>query len=348
MNHSFKFLIASSLVGSIVASCGPKQEQKAAQNDDVQPLTKQEATELYTTAKAIFGALPDKMPGSDKDTPELIALGKKLFFEKALSLNNSQSCNTCHNIENGAGGVDNEATSLGVHGKRGDRNSPTVLNAGFHFVQFWDGRAEDLKAQAKGPILNPGEMAMASEKDVEKRLSEHPEYPQLFKAAFANEAKPITYDNLAHAIAAFERTLVTPGRFDDYMKGDSTALTNREQRGLKTFVETGCVTCHVSPTLGGTMYQKLGLVHPYEYTSDQGRYQVTKKEEDKMMFKVPSLRNVALTAPYFHDGRVKSLGEAVNKMAHYQLGKTLTDEDTKNIVAFLGSLTDKNREAKKK
>ncbi|TGK87774.1 cytochrome-c peroxidase [Leptospira noumeaensis] len=308
------------------ANCGPSQETK----------------DLQVKAKQIIGALPAKMPGSENDTEELISLGKKLYFEKKLSLNETQSCNSCHNIEGKAAGVDNLSTSPGAFGKNGDRNSPTVLNAGFHFVQFWDGRAADLKAQAKGPILNPVEMAMPSEKEVLKRMNEDADYPGLFAKAFPNEKTPVTYENLAGAIAAFERTFVTSSRFDDFINGDHKSISKEEQEGFKSFLAAGCTSCHSGNLLGGNSYRKIGQVNEYK-TADLGLYNVTKKVEDKFFFKVPSLRNIALTGPYFHDGAVQTLEEAVKKMAFHQLGLDLSDEETKKIVLFLGTLSDKSR-----
>ncbi len=325
-------------------SCGGGKEEP---KDSVpKAMTQAEETELLNKAKQLFGVLPEKMPGSENDNEDIIALGKKLYFETALSANRTQSCNTCHDIIEKAG-VDNKKTSDGaVHGKVGRRNSPTVLNAGYQFAQFWDGRAKDLKEQAKGPILNPDEMAMPTEKEAEKRISQLPEYMDLFKKAFPNAKKQITYDNIAEAIAAFERTLISKSRFDNYIAGNQTALSNEEKVGLKTFIEVGCITCHTGPLFGGNIYQKAGLVHPYENTEDLGRYEVTKVESDKYMFKVPILRNVILTFPYFHDGAVATIDEAVKKMAYLNLGKDLKPEEISAIVKFLGSLTDVDLEKK--
>jgi cytochrome c peroxidase len=300
------------------------------------------AANAQTQAKAFFGALPERMPGADKDTPEMVILGERLFNEKKLSANGTQACNSCHRVDSKLGGVDNEATSPGAFGKRGGRNSPTVLNAGFQMAQFWDGRAPSLEHQAKGPILNPIEMAMESDNAAIKRLRETTEYPPLFKKAFPEDKEAITYDNVARAIAAFERTLVTRDRFDDFQRGDAKALNSVEMKGLKLFVETGCATCHSGPVLGGNSYQKAGLIHPLD-SSDVGRAEVTKEDEDKFKFKVPMLRNIALTGPYFHDGKVISLEEAVRKMAWHQLDKRLTDEEVSSIVSFLNTLTDKSR-----
>lgn len=301
---------------------------------------------LRTRAQKLIKPLPDKMPGAEKDTPERVALGKKLFFETQLSQDQKMSCNTCHQVEGRKGGVDNEATSLGVVGKRGGRNSPTVLNAGFQLAQFWDGRAATLEDQAKGPILNPVEMAMPDEKVVMQRLSADAAYPDLFKKAFAGDAEPMTYDNLARAIAAYERTLITHDRFDDFLKGDDKALTTQELQGLSLFLKTGCATCHNGPILGGNRYHKLGQAHSYANQSDMGRYDVTKDEADKLKFKTPVLRNVALTAPYYHDGRILALSDAVTEMAWLQLDKKLEADETAAIEAFLKSLTDKTRETR--
>lgn len=297
---------------------------------------------LREKARLFFEPLPEKMPGSEHDTPVRIELGKKLYFDNRLSVNDSQSCNTCHDLNGNKAGVDNEPTSLGALGKRGDRNSPTTLNAGFHFAQFWDGRAKDLKEQAKGPILNPVEMAMPDEAAVEKKLRGIPEYRELFAKAFPGQSEPITYDNLAEAIAAFERTLITRDRFDDFLKGDDRALTAQELKGLDLFLTVGCTTCHNGPVIGGNSYQKVGLIHPYE-TPDLGRFTVTKEEGDEYKFKVPSLRNVALTGPYFHNGKETDLKDVVIKMAYMQLDRKLTSEEADAIVTWLRSLTDKAR-----
>lgn len=292
-------------------------------------------------AQAVFAPLPEKMPGSEKDTPQRVELGKRLFFDKRLSANESMSCNTCHRVDQGRAGVDREATSEGAFGKRGERNAPTVYNAGFHIAQFWDGRAPTLEEQAKGPILNPVEMGMPSANDVIKRIAGDPEYQKQFAQAFPEAGGKITYDNVGAAIAAFERTLKTKDRFDDFLRGDDKALTPQELTGLDLFMKTGCITCHNGPLIGAQSFQKMGLVKPYENTIDLGRYGVTKEEADKFRFKVPSLRNVALTVPYFHDGKVASLEEAVKKMSTVQLGKDLTLEQAQLISGFLRTLSGK-------
>jgi cytochrome c peroxidase len=303
-----------------------------------------DAGALREQAKAFFKPLPDKMPGSENDTPDMVKLGERLFRDTRLSQNNTQSCNSCHSVDAGKGGVDNEPTSPGAFGKRGGRNSPTVLNAGLGLAQFWDGRAATLEDQAKGPVLNPVEMAMPDDKEVIRRLAADADYKAAFAKIFGG-SDSITYDNYAKAVAAFERTLITRDRFDDFLKGDDNALNAEERKGLSTFVTTGCIACHTGPLLGGTMYQKMGLVNAYENQADLGRHDVTKNEADKFFFKVPTLRNIALTAPYFHDGKAATLNDAVKQMAWLQLGKKLSDDETKSIATFLSALTDKQRAA---
>ncbi len=299
---------------------------------------------LIRRANRIFSPLPDTMPGSEKDTPQRIALGKKLFFEKRLSINNTQSCASCHRLDDGFAGVDNLPTSPGAKKELGTRNSPTVLNAGWQDSQFWDGRAEDLVEQAKGPILNPIEMGMPDEETVEKKIRGIAEYQNDFSTAFPGENPAINYQNIAEAIAAFERTLITPARFDDFLNGDTSALNTAEQRGLNTFIKIDCKSCHDGKLLGGETYEPLGKENPYENQADQGMYLLTKDENDRMFFKVAPLRNIALTAPYFHDGKISTLDQAVRKMAELQLDEKLTDQQVNDITSFLKALTDKNRE----
>lgn len=296
---------------------------------------------LLVQAQAIFRSLPDSMPGAEHDTPEKIALGKKLYFEPGMSLNKTQSCNTCHPVDNGRAGADNLPTSPGDKGTFGTRNSQTVLNAGFHIAQFWDGRAADLVEQAKGPILNPVEMAMQDEQQVVDRVKAIAEYREAFAAAFPGEEDPITYHNIAEAIAAFERTLISMGRFDDYLAGDSGALSEAEKEGLDTYLQEGCIQCHIGPMLGGMIYQKTGIYHPYD-TKDLGRFDTTGKEADKYVFKVPTLRNATLTGPFFHDGRVGTVAEAVDKMGHLQLNRKMNAEQIRSIMLFVSTLADKD------
>jgi cytochrome c peroxidase len=293
---------------------------------------------LLDQAKLIFKPLPKQYDSKENPiTPAKVELGRQLYFETRLSKNQQISCNSCHVLSKY--GVDNEPTSPGHKGQRGGRNSPTVFNAGSHIAQFWDGRAATLEAQAKGPVLNPIEMAMADEASVVKVLESIPGYAPMFKKAFPGEKSPITYDNMAKAIGAFERTLVTPSRFDKYLGGDEKALTDEEKKGLQTYINTGCTMCHVGENLGGATYQKLGLMKPVAGLKDTGRFEVTKNEADKFFFKVPSLRNVEKTAPYLHDGSLKTLEETVAFMGEYQLNRKLPREDVAAITAFLKSLT---------
>ena len=226
-----------------------------------------------------------------------------------------------------------------IVGQKGTRNAPTVYNAAGHFAQFWDGRAPDVEEQAKGPVLNPVEMAMASAAQVEAVLKSIPEYADLFKRAFPGQPDPVTFDNLGRAIGAFERRLITPSRWDRLLKGDQGALSDAEKSGFNKFVESGCAACHNGAYVGGNAFQKLGMVRPWPNAADLGREQVTKKDGDKFLFKVPSLRNVARTAPYFHDGSIATLDDAIRKMGTHQLGKNLTDADVRSIAAWLETLT---------
>ncbi len=270
-------------------------------------------------------------------TPEKVELGRMLYYEHRLSRSHRFSCNSCHKLDQY--GVDNEPTSEGHRGQRGDRNSPTVYNAAMHFVQFWDGRAADVEEQAKGPVLNPVEMAMPDEKTVIATLKSMPEYMEMFRKAFPQDKDPVTYDNMARAIGAFERKLMTPSRWDRFLQGDRSALNDQEKEGFLKFVSTGCATCHMGPCVGGTMFQKMGVAKPYPGLKDEGRAKVTGRAEDRHFFKVPGLRNVEKTWPYFHDGSVKSLDEAVRLMAEYELGVELSAADTAAIVGWLKTLT---------
>jgi len=291
------------------------------------------------TAAAIFSPMPT--PG-DPSSP-IAVLGKKLYLETALSYNNQLSCNSCHMLSKY--GVDNLPTSPGHEGKNGARNSPTVYNSSFHIAQFWDGRAENLTEQAKGPILNPIEMGLADEHAAVQRIKGIPDYAPIFELAFPNETDPINFHNIASAIAAFETCLQTPAPFDSYLAGDLTALTPTQKEGLDLFINKACISCHNGPGLGGGLYQKFGLVKgPYwEYTKskdhDRGRVEVTANEGDEFFFKVPSLRNSEKTGPYFHDGSVAELSKAIEIMGQTQLGQTFTPEEIASIEAFLGSLT---------
>lgn len=270
-------------------------------------------------------------------TPAKLALGRMLYYDTRLSSDQSVSCNSCHALD--AYGVDRRPVSLGVKGQKGGRNAPTVYHAAGQIAQFWDGRAATVEEQAKGPILNPVEMAMPSGDAVIARLKAIPQYRAAFAAAFPGEAEPVTYDNLGLAIGAFERLLVTPSRWDAYLKGDRAALTEGEKEGLEQFVAVGCQSCHNGMYVGGSAFQRLGLAVPWPNRSDLGRFVVTGNAGDSLVFKVPTLRNVEHTDPYFNDGQVATLGEAVQLMARHQLGRNLTEAQTGSMVTFLKALT---------
>ena len=268
--------------------------------------------------------------------PALVELGKKLYFDPRLSKSGFISCNSCHNLS--MGGTDNIKTSIGHNWQEGPINAPTVLNSSLNVAQFWDGRAADLKTQAGGPIANPGEMGFTHTLAV-SMLQTIPGYVAEFKKAFGSETVDI--EKVTKAIAAFEETLVTPNsRFDKYLKGNKKAITKDELAGYQLFKDAGCVACHNGPALGGNSFQKMGLVEAYKASSPaEGRSAVTGKDADRFNFKVPTLRNVEMTYPYFHDGAANTLPEAVDTMARIQLGKKFTADENAKIVAFLKTLT---------
>lgn len=323
------------VLGLFLFSCSRNQQANQEQKEH----------ERYDAAisekLAVFQVLNASDSIARLDDP-LINLGYHLYHDTRLSLEGKNSCNSCHNLN--TFGVDNQSTSLGDKGKLGERNSPTTFNAALHSFQFWDGRAKNVEEQAGMPILNPVEMNIPNKQFLIDRLKKVPLYQDLFKKAFPNTKDPITYENLQTAIGAFERKLITPSRFDRYLAGDKNALTLEEKKGLLAFTTNGCTQCHTGALLGGNQFQKFGVYANYwEYTGskkiDEGRYVVTKDTNDKYIFKVPSLRNIEKTAPYFHDGSVASLDSAIKIMAKVQLGKTIDEEDTQNIIAFLKTLT---------
>jgi cytochrome c peroxidase len=305
-----------------------------------------------SVAAVEWQALPAKAPEpvGNPSTPAKVELGKMLFHDIRLSANGVLSCNSCHNVM--GAGDDNRAGSIGVKNQVGGRSAPTVYNSAFASVQFWDGRAPSLEEQARGPVTNPAEMGMKSWDDVVSRLKAMPEYVKAFAAAFGSEDS-VSADNAVKAIAAYERTLITPNSaYDKYVKGDKSALTEQQVRGMNTFAEVGCVGCHSGSAFNGPalpegtgFYQKFPandngvLEAKYGFTADLGRYEATKNEADKHFFKVPTLRNIALTAPYFHNGKVPTLEEAVRVMAKLQLNKDLTPEQSSDLVAFLNGLS---------
>ena len=299
--------------------------------------------ELMQRAQALFEPLPDSPPALEATpmTPESIELGKMLYFEPRLSASWLISCNTCHNLS--LGGVDLLETSIGHGWQKGPRNAPTVLNAVFNIAQFWDGRAEDLAEQAQGPVQAGVEMNNTPQRAIQT-LKSIPEYVERFEAVFPEDEDAVTFENMARAIEAFEATLLTPdARFDQYLKGKSNALGAMEKRGLGLFMDKGCSACHGGVNVGGAGYFPFGVVEkpgadilPPE---DKGRFAVTNTASDEYVFKSPSLRNIELTPPYFHSGKVWDLEHAARIMGSAQLGQQLSEDDALAIVAFLRTLT---------
>ncbi len=299
--------------------------------------------ELIRRASQILGPLPSSMPSAENPiTPEKVRLGKMLFYEPRVSIDGTVSCSKCHPLALYA--ADGLRKSVGHNCAENPRNDPTVFNAASQISEHWVGNRTSVEDQAKQAVIGPPAFGMPSYESAEKVLRSYGEYRDLFKAAFPSDPEPVTIDNFAKAIGAFERTLVTPAPFDAFLRGEKGALTAQQIRGLSAFMDQGCAGCHSSPFIGGQIYQKFGLFEPYEkYTKsgkvDDGRFVVTKKEADRRVFKVPVLRNVAMTPPYFHDGSVDKLSDAVWIMGKLQVGKDLPQEQVGDIVAFLRALT---------
>jgi cytochrome c peroxidase len=307
------------------------------------PALSSEEDELHAAAARAFRPIPSMVPSVQGNpvTREKIDLGRMLFFDPRISASGVLSCNSCHNLA--TGGADNVETSIGHGWQRGGRNAPTVLNAVFNVAQFWDGRAADLRSQATGPIQASVEMA-ATPQHVMGVLGSIPEYRERFARAFPGEQAPVSFDNLAKAIEAFEATLITPNsRFDQYLEGNRNVLTAEEKRGLRLFIDTGCTACHNGVNLGGQEYFPFGVVErpgaDILPPDDRGRFQVTRTASDEYVFRAVPLRNVALTAPYFHTGKVWDLQQAVSIMGVSQLGQELSGDDAAAITAFLRTLT---------
>ncbi len=339
------------LASLLVAACGGEKkkeapslagqagEQAAAGEQARSADKKEEAPHRIDLASEPVKPLPEKVEDVDIRKAEL---GRRLYFDPLLSGDGTVSCASCHSFARNLGGADGRAGSIGIGGQRGPISAPTVLNARYNIAQFWDGRAKDLQEQAMGPVENPKEMGDKWENVVEK-VKKDEWYAKQFLEVFKGE---ITKETITEAIAEYEKTLVTPAPFDRYLRGDPSAIDEQAKAGYALFKEVGCATCHNGIAVGGGMFQRMGVVRNYfeerggEVTeADLGRFNVTKNEADKHVFKVPTLRNVALTAPYFHDGFAKTLEEAVRLMARFQLGKELDDEQVGKIVAFLKSLT---------
>jgi cytochrome c peroxidase len=315
-----------------------KQLQSARAEEPAMKPSKLFISLLILTAPALAtSAEPiQPVPAAKVKNPAMVELGKKLYFDPRLSMSGFISCNSCHNLS--MGGTDNLKTSIGHNWQQGPINSPTVLNSSMNLAQFWDGRAKDLKEQAGGPIANPGEMAFTHELAISV-LDSIPAYRAEFQKVFKKKA--IDIDMVTDAIAAFEETLVTPdSRFDKWLKGDKKALTKVELRGYQIFKDSGCTACHYGPAVGGTSFQKMGLVEEYDTQNKaQGVAGLTGKDADRMKFKVPTLRNVELTYPYFHDGEADTLEKAVDIMGRLQVGRAFSPQEIDDIVAFLKTLT---------
>jgi cytochrome c peroxidase len=340
MSIGFDRLAMAAVAAAACVACAPAQpteQESAPPPAPVAASTAEVATEVNPRLLRRFQQLPSAMESERNPRTEArIDLGRQLFFDGRLSKDGTISCNSCHALD--GYGVDGTATSIGIGGQKGQRNAPSVYNAAGHFAQFWDGRSESAEDQATGPIMNPIEMGLHGPELV-SRLARIPAYDAGFRRAFPDQAAPVTVANVGHAIAAFERGLVTPGRWDQYLAGDRNALTPPEKEGLKTFLNSGCMVCHTGPYLGGSMFERVGVVEPWPNQQDEGRKKVTKSDSDRMMFKVPSLRNVAKTAPYFHDGSAATLEQAVHMMGKHQLGLEMTEVEVASIVTWLGALT---------
>ncbi|GAB1581767.1 cytochrome-c peroxidase [Phyllobacterium phragmitis] len=326
--------LAWALAAAIVIG-GPAAAQNNSQTIDDEAL-RADATSMFKPIPTVQPA-----PANNPITRDKAELGKMLFFEPRLSSSHLLSCNTCHNL--GMGGVDGLETSVGHGWQSGPRNAPTVYNAFFNIAQFWDGRAQDLREQAKGPIQAAVEMNATPDR-VLAVLNSMPEYRKLFERAFPGEEETLTFDNVAKAIEAFEATLITPGaHFDQYLEGNLAALNGTEKKGLRLFIDRGCASCHNGINVGGGEYYAFGVVEQPGAEilppDDKGRFAVTETASDEYVFRAPSLRNVALTAPYFHSGRVWDLKQAVEIMSTSQLGTELQADEVEAIVAFLHTLT---------
>lgn len=319
---------------------GKNETAPVHKKDGYVALDQTEEAELRKKAETFFGSVTN-LP-LEEISAEKIELGKRLFFDTRLSMDGTISCNSCHSLTNY--GVDNLPLSPGDTKEVGNRNSPTVFYSSLHSMQFWDGRAKDVEEQAGGPILNPVEHNIPSEEFLEERLREIEMYQTMFKEVYPDDSQPITFDNITDAIGAFERQLNPKSRYDDWVDGDDSAMTTEEKLGLKAFINNACITCHNGPAFGGIMLQKFGIHGNYwELTMseviDHGLYDINNDEAYKFVFKTPGLRNIEKTHPYFHDGSVEDLEEAIRIMGELQIGKTISEKDVKSIKTFLQALT---------
>jgi len=327
---------ALTLGAASLGACHDARERPPAR-EYTEPSTHPESPPEFRRLRAALQALPDAVEFDQRK----MALGRRLFHDTALSVDNTLSCASCHAINQG--GTDRRRTSLGVRGQVGGINSPTVFNSRYHFVQFWDGRAANLREQAAGPVANPVEMGHTWP-NVVATLSRSPDYVAAFRESYPRDG--LTEANIRDAIAVYEEALITPAPIDRFLRGDDRALTDEQREGARLFESVGCTTCHNGINFGGGSYQRMGAVREYFALrgtpltrEDAGRFNVTHREADRHFFKVPTLRNVAETGPWFHDGHATTLEDAVRTMAAVQLGRDLDATQVQRIVAFLRSMT---------
>jgi len=332
--RSFVSPVCAVLAGCIALGCEKPEPPRAHEKDIVTP----HGYDGAANSRLLRRFAPITVDSFGGTTNEArTTLGQTLFFDPRLSKDRAISCASCHDVSKGGADARPAGPAPGddLHQRR---NAPTVLNAAGSFALSWDGRATTVEEQALGPLLNPNVMGMTNAVAVTTRLQRIPGYAALFRDAFPDDAHPITFENVGRAIGAYERKLSTPGRWDKFLTGDRAALTPIEKEGLRTFLNVGCMICHTGPLVGGTMFERVGVVEPWPNQTDPGRMAVTKSEADRMMFKVPTLRNVAKTAPYFHDSSAATLPEAVRKMGRHQLGIDLTVREVDSISAWLTAL----------
>ena len=326
------------LVGALASACS--RGSTSAGGGDSEMRTERDPDPVSRAGDGLNREPLSPLPPAPKIDPRLVALGRRLFEDKRLSSDDTVSCSSCHDLAHGGG--DGRRSSVGVLGRVGPINAPTVFNASLNFALFWDGRAKTLEEQIDGPVTNPLEMN-SNWDDIATKLRRDPEYARAFRDVFGTD---VSRTNVKVAIASFERTLLTPDSpFDRWLKGDEAALTEDQKEGYLTFKSVGCVACHQGANVGGNMFQRFGVLGDYfkdrgnVVPADNGRFNVTHNDADRFVFRVPSLRNVEYTAPYFHDGSAPTLDRAVQVMAKYQLGRSLSDRQVALIEAFLKSLS---------
>ncbi len=328
-------LCVVTLGAAALQACRSPREQPPAR-ENVEPSTHPESPPEFRRLRASLQALPDRVEVDERKR----VLGRRLFHDTALSVDNTLSCASCHALDQG--GTDRRPSSLGVRNQVGPINSPTVLNARYNFVQFWDGRAGNLRDQAAGPVANPMEMGHTWP-NVVIALNRSPDYVSAFRESYPTG---ITQETVCDAIAVYEETLITPGPIDRFLRGDDLALNEEQREGARLFESVGCTTCHLGINIGGTSFQKMGAVRDYFAqrgtpltAADVGRFGVTHREADRYFFKVPTLRNVADTGPWFHDAHARTLEDAVRTMGSVQLGRDLDATQVQRLTAFLRALS---------